>query len=580
MSDRELRDLERLAAAGDRDAEARLDRALQRAGATAAFEAELEAALGRAQREGERATLHRLEVAHALRDLFARRDGPTWRLALADPSPWPREPIQTFGAVSLAGDEVVVALGRVDPAALARDLPRGVGFDVEALRAVSQAERFEVLRARSAVARAWARADPASVVTEASREAVRHVRARPAMYFGDTHARGLERVLDDALAVALDEVYVGHAHEVTITRHADGAWSVGDDGRPLEQRPPLWTRTDRACRLDPGDSSRGSPSLVAVGVRDTASLSADVGSSRQRAPLLVADRDHPEGQHSPVGGPFRMGLAVVGAVCDRLEVASTGGGRVRRRVVERGLPAGEDVEAAQDGRGVALRLRPDPVVFSPGVAPRLERVVHRAREVAHLFPGLRVTVVDEAQGTASPHHAPGGLGEWLSAVLPRDAIGPIVATGEREDDEHGLVRVAAAVAWAPDPRPSARRMLEEWPAMRRRERWCVGFVNAVFTESDGSHVEGLRRGATAGAERLGLDTGAARWDGGLMGIVSVFAPRVTLELATASRLAAPRVGEFVTSLVSSAVRAWGRDHPDELEVLRREVSRDRRRARR
>lgn len=538
MTDRALRDLERRAAAGDAEAEAGLDRALERAGATAAFEADLEAALARVQRGGDRATLHRLEVAHALRDLLARRDGPSWRLALADPSAWPREPLQTYAAVTLSGEDVLVALGRAETAQLARDLPRGVGFDEAALRAVSEPGRFEVLRGGLAVARAWARADRASGVTDALREAVRSARARPAMYLGSVDARGLERLLDDALAVALDEAYLGHAREVTIARRDDGGWSIEDDGRPLELRSPAWTRTDEV-----GDRER----------------------------LLAHD--------SPVLERSRLGLALVGALCRRLEVESHGGGRLRRHAVERGLPV-DDAEGPSDRRGVTLRLWPDPAVFGSGAAPRLDRVVHRARELAHLLPGLRLGVVDEAEGTVSPHHAPGGLGEWLAAALPRDALGPIVAAGEREDPEHGLVRVAAAVAWAPDPRPSARRFVEEWQGPTRRDRYCVGWVNARLSDEEGSHVEGLRRGATIGAARLGVDTDADRWREGLVGLVSVFAHRVTLHGHRAGHLAEPGIGGFVTSLVASAVRAWGRDHPDEVAVLRREVSRERRRGRR
>lgn len=540
MSDRDLRALERLAAAGDPDVVARLDRALERSGALSRFEADLEAALARVQAAGPdgpcRATLHRLDVAHALRELLALDEpGPRWRLAFADPAPFSRDraAVSSFVAAQADADEVALALGRADPATVARDLPRAAGFDLEALLAVSEAARFVSLRASRAVVGAWCRADP-TVSHERLRQAQRPVRLRPAMYFGSTDARGAHRVAEEVLALGLDEAYHGEATELAITLHADGSCTVKDDGRALDERPSRW------------------------GV------------------IAPEPWTRPASAFEAPAGAQRVGLAVAAAVCDWLEVCSMGAGRASVRRYERGLPVGSDVERADPGRGVVVRLRLDPSIFAPPAAPRFERFERRARELAHLYPGLRVSVIDEgAPPGFAEHHAPDGLSAWLEGVLPKSAVGPIRAEGRRRDGEHGEIRVDAALAWVPDPRTIERPFAEEWPVVRRRAigPYCASFANGELTREGGSHVQGLRDGAGEAFARLEVDVDAPAWDAGFVGVVSIFGRELIYQGSTRDRLLAPRVEAFVASVVQSAVRSWARDDPMGLEALRRGLGR-------
>jgi hypothetical protein len=545
MSDRDLRALERLAAAGDPFVVARLDRALERSGALSRFEADLEAALSRAQQDGPdgpcRATLHRLDVAHALRELLegAEGDGPRWRLAFAEPAPFSRDrpTVSSFVAAQVEVDDVVLALGRAEPEVVARDLPRAAGFDLEALLAVSDAARFVSLRVARSVVGAWCRADP-TVSHERLRQAQRLVRRRPAMYFGSTDARGAHRVAEEVLALGLDEAYHGEATALSITLHADGSCTVRDDGRALDDRPGRWGE------MVPEPWSRPASAFEA-----------------------------------PSGG-LRVGLASAAAVCDWLEVCSVGAGQAHVRRYERGLPVGTDVERADSrldpGRGVAVRLHLDPSIFPPPAAPRFDRLERRARELAHLYPGLRVTVIDEgAPPGLAEHHAPDGLCAWLEGVLPKTAVGPLRAEGRRRDGEHGEIRVEAALAWVPDPRAIERRFAEEWPVVRRRAigPYCASFANGELTREGGSHVQGLREGAAEAFARLEVDTAAPAWDAGFVGVVSIFGNELVYQGSTRDRLLAPRVEAFVASVVQSAARSWARDDPAGLEALRRGLGR-------
>lgn len=530
MSDRETRALERLAAAGDLDAQARLDRALVRAGAVGALEAEVEAALGRVQRDGPagpcRGTLHRLDVGQCLRSLLAAPEPGAWRQTFADAASG-REPA-TFVAAGAEGDRVVVALLRGAPGDLLGGLPPG-RFDLAALERLGEPGRFEVLRAARPVAGAWARS---AAVDEhgALRETLAPVRRRPAMFFGAADARGALRVLVELLASGVSEAFLEHATRLSITLHADGSVSVRDDGRPASERPAASTEVLPGAGAGPG--------------------------ARREV-------------ETPVGP--RFGLAAAAAVCGWLEVAALGGSAARVRRYERGYPAGEEVERIEPGHGLSVRFLLDRAVFPPAAALTFERVERRARELAHLFAGLQVSVTDELDARAAALLAPGGLADWLASALPEGAVGPLHAVGRRQDREHGELRVEAALAWAPDARAAERRFVEVWPVIRRRATGphVASYANGELTRDGGDHAVGLRRGAEAALERLGVDVEAAAWRDGLMAVVSVFGHDLAYHGSTRDRLAAPRLGELVASVVQSAVRAWAREEPGSLDDLRR-----------
>jgi topoisomerase-4 subunit B len=341
------------------------------------------------------------------------------------------------------------------------------------------------------------------------------------MYVGGTDERALHHLAAEALDNAMDEAVAGFASRIELELDGAGRVTVRDNGRGI-----------------PVDPHPRFPEKSALEIILT---------------MLHSGGKFSGNAYKTSGGLHGVGVSVVNALSDRLEVEVARDRHLWRQRYSRGVPEGpvEDAGPVQNRRGTTLSFHPDPEIFAEA-SFRPALLYRMARSKAYLFRGVEIRwqcdpAVPRPDGVPQEArlHFPGGLGDFLAASLEgRELLTAKPFVGEAEFPEGG--RVEWAVTWAQDEDDAVSH----------------SYCNTIPTPEGGTHEAGLRnalsRGVKAYAElvgnrRIAQATGEDVAAGAAM-LLSVFLPNPQFQGQTKERLASAEA----TRLVEAAVR----DHFD------------------
>ena len=288
------------------------------------------------------------------------------------------------------------------------------------------------------------------------------VRRRPGMYVGSTDDYGLHQLAAEVIDNAMDEAVNGFASRIEVALAADGSLSVGDNGRGIP--------------VDPHPKARNKSALEVI-----------------LTTLHSGGKFGGKAYHTS-GGLHGVGVSVVNALSERLEVEVVrDGGRWRQRYL-RGKPQGklESAGSARNRRGTTVAFLPDGEIF--GAARfRPERVYAMAKTKAYLYGDVEIRWRCDpgAQGASEAPaeetlRFPAGLGDYLRELLAgRASTTPTPFVGSADfPRERG--RVEWAIAW---PGDGEGRMLSH--------------CNTVSTADGGTHESGLRGALTKALKAYG-----------------------------------------------------------------------------
>ena len=297
-------------------------------------------------------------------------------------------------------------------------------------------------------------------------EGLEPVRRRPGMYIGGTDEAALHHLFAEVLDNAMDEAVAGHATFIDVVFDAEGTLTVTDNGRGIP--------------VDPHPKFPGKSALEVI------------------MATLHAGGKFDSGAYQTSGGLHGVGVSVVNALSERLEVEVARGQVLYRQIFERGHPVTELVTVGKvlNRRGTRVRFKPDPQIFGAEAHFKPARLFKMARAKAYLFGGVEIrwhnTALNNEGGTPreAVFHFPGGLKDYLAQdTQGKTLVADQVFTGKVvKPGGHGSLEWA--IAWLADD-----------------DGFVHSYCNTIPTADGGTHEAGLRtallRGLKDHAERIG-----------------------------------------------------------------------------
>jgi len=368
-------------------------------------------------------------------------------------------------------------------------------------------------------------------------EGLEPVRRRPGMYIGGTDENAMLHLVSEVFDNSMDEAVAGHATRIEMELSANNEVTIRDNGRgiPIDPHPKF-------------------PKKSALEVILT---------------MLHSGGKFGGKSYETSGGLHGVGISVVNALSDRLDVEVVRDRTLYKQSYSRGEPQGKlkkEGNAAPNRKGTSILFHPDPQIFGAKTKYKPERLYKLARSKAYLFRGVEIRwkcdpkLLPEGSETPAEDtiHFPGGLKDFLGMSLEnRAVITPEPFTGEADfADKQG--RAEWAVAWPQDEEGSTR-----------------SYCNTIHTPEGGTHESGFKSALTkslkAYGERVGNKRISAVQGEDMLAdaviILSVFLRNPQFQGQTKEKLVSTEAARLVENVVGDHFDHWLGGDPESATAL-------------
>ncbi|SCZ07871.1 DNA topoisomerase IV subunit B [Microvirga guangxiensis] len=368
-------------------------------------------------------------------------------------------------------------------------------------------------------------------------EGLEPVRRRPGMYIGGTDEKALHHLFAEVIDNSMDEAVAGHATFIEVELEEGGWLSVTDNGRGI-----------------PVDPHPKFPKKSALEVIMT---------------TLHAGGKFDSKVYETSGGLHGVGVSVVNALSEILEVEVARGQQLYRQIFARGLPQGklETVGRVLNRRGTKVRFKPDWQIFGKDAHFQPRRLFKMARSKAYLFGGVEIRwkcaqSLLEGIDNVPPEAVfkfPNGLKDYLlHDIEGKDLVTDQIFSGKiTKPGSHGSLEWA--VAW-----------------MSNEDGFSTSYCNTVPTPEGGTHENGLRiallRGLRDHAERVGQQKRMASVNtddvmATCASMLSVFIREPEFQGQTKDKLATVEAGRIVENGIRDTFDHWLAASPQQANKL-------------
>ena len=344
------------------------------------------------------------------------------------------------------------------------------------------------------------------------------VRKRPAMYIGSTGPPGLHHLVYEIVDNSIDEALAGYCDTISVKIHIENSVTIIDNGRGIP--------------VDQHTSGKSAAEVVLT--------------------VLHAGGKFDNKSYKVSGGLHGVGVSVVNALSEMLDLEIWRDGQVYRQTYARGTPTSElEATGTTKRRGTQITFRPDTEIFE-NVDFTFDTLAHRLRELAFLNAGVTIGLDDERTEKKRSFNYEGGIASFVSFLNKNKTVvnaAPIYMRGERDGIDAEL-----ALQWNDGYADTV-----------------YSFANNINTQEGGTHLSGFKSALTrtvnvyANRNNLAKDLKESISGDdireGLVAVVSVKIPEPQFEGQTKTKLGNTEVKGIVEAIINNGLSAYLEENP-------------------
>ena len=347
------------------------------------------------------------------------------------------------------------------------------------------------------------------------------VKKRPAMYIGNTSFEGLHHLVYEVVDNSVDEALAGFCDKIDVTIHMEGSITVIDNGRGIPTGP------------HPGDAKGRSAAEIAL-------TELHAGGKFESKAYTIS------------GGLHGVGVSVVNALSEWLDMEIKQNGEVWEQHYERGIPKEPLTKVGKTkSRGTKITFKPDAEIFET-TEFNYDTLSNRFREMAFLNKGLMIGIADERINKEQSFVYKGGIVSFVehlnknkNPLHPQ----PIYVTKEKDG-----ITIEVAIQYNDGYAET-----------------LYSFANNINTKEGGTHLIGFKSALTRTANSYATSYGLIKnvketltgddIREGLTAVISVKLPNPQFEGRTKTKLGNSEIKGIVESLVNDTLGSYFEQNP-------------------